>query len=298
MTPEQGTPRGEASSRYDWDDHEDPAAPARAALPLPSTGTSPHPTPDPAPHDTPGPFGAPTFIFDDDSDEEQGVADGEAPRRRGLLPAWAILAIVVVQAVALVSAVGLVVGGLERVLAPEAEPSAAPARSAPAQSPTPTPEKTPGTVTDAQGEEVGDGIGSYDRPATVGEHTLTWQVWTGGDLEVTALAVDPAGELPDAGGDVLQEGYRLVVVEYEVRYRGGGQLAPAEELWLTGESDRTYFPDVAEGLLPDPMVQVPPLADGETARFHSAFLVPENELDTFRLGVETFSGQVLYLAAG
>ena len=66
MTPEQGTPRGEASSRYDWDDHEDPAAPAPAALPLPSTGMSPQSTPGPAPHDTPGPFGAPTFIFDDD----------------------------------------------------------------------------------------------------------------------------------------------------------------------------------------------------------------------------------------
>lgn len=262
------------SSRYDWDERE-----------------------------APGPFGAPAFSFDDGSAEERDDAADEAPRRRGPLPAWAIVAIVAVQAVALVLSVGLVVGGIQHALAPAADPSAgapgdpsaAPARTTPAP-PTEQPEKTPGTVTDAEGDEVGGGIGSFDRPATVGEHTVGWTVWTGGDLEVTALSVDLDGEIPGAG-DVLQDGYRLVVVEYEARYLGGGQLAPAEELWLTGESDRTYFGDVAEGLLPDPMVQVAPLSDGETARFHSAFLVPETELDSFRLGVETFSGAVLYLKA-
>ena len=73
---------------------------------------------------------------------------------------------------------------------------------------------------------------------------------------------------------MVQDGYRLVLATYEVRYDGPGQLAPAEELWLTGESDRTYFPDIAEGLVDDPMKHIDPLQGGETARFRSAFLVP------------------------
>ena len=297
MTQEQGTPRDELSSR----DGSSRSAPSHPVPPHSASSGY-----DWGDRKVPGPFGAPAHFFDDLSGPGEGDGSGyssdgdnDAPRRG--LPAWAIVAIVAVQAVALVLSVGLVVGGIQRVLAPEpgpsADPSAAPTTAAPRTPPTtPTerPEKTPGTVTDAEGNEVGGGIGSFDRPATVGEHAVGWEVWTGGDLEVTALSVDFDGEIPDAG-DVIQDGYRLVVVEYEARYRGGGQLAPAEELWLTGESDRTYFIDVAEGLLPDPMIQVAPLADGETARFHSAFLVPEAELDSFRLGVETYSGAILYL---
>lgn len=81
-----------------------------------------------------------------------------------------------------------------------------------------------------------------------------------------------------------------------MRYDGPGRLAPAEELWLTGESDRTYFPDIAEGLVPDPMKRISPLGSGESQTFHSAFLVPETEIDSFRLGVETFNGEILYFA--
>ena len=143
------------------------------------------------------------------------------------------------------------------------------------------------------------GTGGHPRPATVGEHTVSWSAWTDGALSVTPLELDTAATAPGADGkDVVQDGYRLVLVTYEVRYDGPGQLAPAEELWLTGESDRTYFPDIAEGLVPDPMTSISPLDSGESSRFRSAFLVPEKEVDTFRLGVETFSGELLYFTTG
>ena len=208
---------------------------------------------------------------------------------------------VAVQGAAAVAIVALVLGAGQNLLGggaadPSAAPPSAPAtRSAPpAQTEQP---REPGTVLDADGREVTDGTGGYDRPATVGEHTVAWSVWTGGTLSVTPLAVDLDATLPGASGEgAIQEGYRLVLVEYEVRYDGTGHLAPAEELWLTGESSRTYFPDVAEGLVPDPMKRITPLADGASARFHSAFVVPEAEVESFRLGVETFSGEVLYFA--
>lgn len=242
-----------------------------------------------------GPYGAPSFTYD----APEATPDEE--RRDGRLPAWAILAMVAVQGAAAVAIVALVLGAGQNLLGggaadPSAAPSSAPVtRSAPpTQSDRP---REPGTVTDAQGREVTDGTGGYDRPATVGEHTVAWPVWTGGTLSVTPLEVDLDATLPGANGEgAIQEGYRLVLVEYEVRYDGTGHLAPAEELWLTGESSRTYFPDVGEGLVPDPMKRITPLGDGSSARFHSAFVVPEAEVDSFRLGVETFSGEVLYFA--
>lgn len=242
-----------------------------------------------------GPYGAPSFTYD--APEE--TPDEE--RRDGRLPAWAILAMVAVQGAAAVAIVALVLGAGQNLLGggaadPSAAPPSAPAtRSAPpAQTEQP---REPGTVLDAQGREVTDGTGGYDQPATVGEHTVAWSVWTGGTLSVTPQAVDLDATLPGASGEgAIQEGYRLVLVEYEVRYDGTGHLAPAEELWLTGESSRTYFPDVGEGLVPDPMKRITPLADGASARFHSAFVVPEAEVESFRLGVETFSGEVLYFA--
>lgn len=242
-----------------------------------------------------GPYGAPVFSYDD-VDEEGEVSDR---RRNRVLPAWAILGIVAVQGAAAVAIVALVLGALQGVLGGgQQDPSAAPSggqatRSTPAD---PTDRvKEPGAVTDSDGTAVTDGTGGYDDPATIGEHTVGWPVWTGGTLSVTPLSVDLDATVPGAGeADVVQDGYRLVIVRYEARYDGPAQLAPAEELWLTGESDRTYFPDVGEGMVPDPMRTVPPLRGGGTARFESAFLVPDAEIDTFRLGLETFNGDVVY----
>lgn len=274
--------RGMAQGRdsptgYDWEGSAVPTEPEPLMLPEPADGT---------------PHGAPSFTYD-----AQGPAD-ESRRRRGALPAWAIVAIVIVQASALVATAGLVMGGLQRFGGePPSQPAAPPATQEPTQSESAAPERRPGTVTDAGGREVGDGTGGYDQPATIGEHTVSWATWTDGTLAVTAQEVDLAATAPGADGqDIAQDGYRLVLATYEVRYDGPGRLAPAEELWLTGESDRTYFPDIAEGLVPDPMKRISPLGSGESQTFHSAFLVPETEIDSFRLGVETFNGEILYFA--
>ena len=298
------TGRGSPSD-YDWEGETDPQAsepvplPPRAAdghVPLPGSdpdGTLPPRSPS-AP-DPEGPYGAPAFTYD------APAAQPVEERRERRLPAWSILAMVAVQGAAAVAIVALVLGAAQNLLGPdEPSPSAAPSTATAPATRAPTEQesdqvKEPGTVTDGDGQEVTDGTGGYDDPATIGEHTVSWNVWTGGTLSVTPRAVDLDATLPAAGGeDMLQDGYRLVMVEYEVRYEGTGHLAPAEELWLTGESDRTYFPDVGEGIVADPMKQISPLASGQSARFHSVFLVPEGEVDTFRLGVETFSGEILY----
>lgn len=299
MSTGRGTP-----SDYDWEDGADPQT--SEPVPLPSRAPSQHtplpgvdpdgtlPPHSPSTPDPEGPYGAPSFSYDapDRQPEE---------RRERRLPAWAILAMVAVQGAAAVAIVALVLGAAQNLFGrQEPGPTAAPPTATAPATRAPTEQETdrvkePGTVTDGDGQEVTDGTGGYDDPATIGEHTVTWNVWTGGTLSVTPHAVDLDATPPAASGkDMLQDGYRLVLVEYEVRYDGTGRLAPAEELWLTGESDRTYFPDIGEGIVPDPMKRITPLASGQSARFHSAFLVPESEVDTFRLGVETFSGEILY----
>ena len=301
----------EDASGYDWEERSVPTEPEPLVLPdrsqeradgTPADGgagpASPAGALDPEDEEL-DLFGTPRFTYDP---QEVGTDDdrGDDGRRRGALPAWAILGIVAVQALALVAVVGLVMGGVQRLGGEESDPSAAP--TATAARPTRTPvasepprDREPGTVTDAGGTELADGTGAYDRPATVGEHTFGWPVWTGGILRVAAREADLAATVPGAAGkDVLQDGYQLVVVTFEVRYEGPGRLAPVEELWLTGESQRTYFPEVGEGVVADPMQAVGSLESGESATFRSAFLVPDAELDTFRLGVETFSGETLY----
>src|SRR5699024_3688592 len=305
----------DAPAGYDWEDGPVPDGPEPLALPAhhcgtpadgPAGGARPADPPgegpmadgttSDVPREVAGPYGAPSFTYDPQRAPEE-------PRRRPALPAWAIVAIVLLQSAALVASVALVIGGIERITSrgPEA-PTAAPSTEEATPSAAPTtssPERRPGTVTDSAGREVEDGTGGYDAPATIGEHTGSWTAWTDGTIAVTALDVDLDATVPGAGGqDVVQDGYRLVLATYEVRYDGPGWLAPAEELWLTGESDRTYFPDIAEGLVDDPMKAVGPLQDGGTARFRSAFLIPEQEVGTFRLGVETYSGEILYFGTG
>ncbi|MGP4975535.1 hypothetical protein [Brachybacterium tyrofermentans] len=217
---------------------------------------------------------------------------GERPSRG--IPPWAIVAIVALQVVAMVGSVGLIVGGALRLFGQDQEPAAAPAtRSGPSEQA--VPDKSPGVVTDTQGEELEDGTGGFDDPAVIGEHTLSWTTWTAGTISVSALDADLDAGLPGAqGADVVEDGYRLIEVTYEVRYEGSGQLAPVEELWISGESHRAYYQDIAQGLLPDPMEEVRPLGDGQSAEFRSLLLVPDGELDGLRLGVETYNGEILY----
>lgn len=290
------------SSGYEWEESI-PTEPE--PLMLPSHGIQPpaeHPhvqeqwlETDGADDEESTPFGAPSFTYD----PQAMAAPEESDRRRGALPAWAIVGIVAVQAAALVAIVGLVLGGLQRWTSEEpAPPAASPSTEKETRSPVAqqAPEETvPGTVTDSTGRELTDGTGSYEDPATIGEHTVSWPSWNDGTLSVTALDIDLDATIPGAAGkDVVQDGYQLVLVAYEVRYDGPAQLAPAEELWLSGESQRTYFPEISDGLVTDPMRAISPLSSGESAQFHSAFLVAENEISSFRLGVQTFNGDILY----
>ncbi|GAA1489726.1 hypothetical protein GCM10009626_24720 [Brachybacterium sacelli] len=291
---------------YDWAGPPAPSEPEPLALP-PSDGgpwSDAGPWSDGAPWSDGGGttapaapdgagFGAPRFEYPDEDDPE--------PPSRGL-PAWSIVALVALQVLALVGTVGLVVGGVLRLTEEDPVPSAGPPStsagpSSSAPSDAADPQRGPGVVTDAAGTELSDGTGRYEDPARIGEHTFSWRAWTDGRLSVRGLEVDRDATLPGAdGADVVEEGYRLLTVTYEVRYEGSGQLAPAEELWLTGESDRAYYQDISQGLVPDPMRDVPPLGSGESAEFRSVFVVPETDLEGFRLGVETYSGEPLYYA--
>lgn len=295
MTSGRGEPTG-----YEWEESVPTesaplALPDRGAPRDSALGAGPADEPDPV-----GPYGAPTFTYDPPEDDDEGPEPRVGP------PLTVIVAIVALVSSALVLSVALMVTGVTRLVGPDPAPPSAGATQDPpptpraTSSPTPTApaqERTPGVVSDSSGREVTDGTGRYDDPAVVGEHTVSWEIWTGGTLDVTPLEVDLDASVPRAQGqDVLQDGFRLVLVTYEAAYDGPGRFAPVEELWLTGETDLTYFPDVGEGLVPDPMRGVEPLAAGESARFRSAFLVPEGELDSFRLALETFTGETLYFA--
>lgn len=273
MAQQRGTPSG-----YDWERGSLPSE----AEPFAPIGTTGHPSSGPV-----GPQGGTALSGITVSDPQ-----GERPSRG--IPPWAIVAIVALQVVALVGSVGLIVGGALRLLERDAEPSAATAtRSGPPEESAPA--KTPGVVTDSQGEELDDGTGGFDDPAVVGEHTLSWTTWTAGTISVSALAVDLDSSLPRArDADVVEDGYRLIEVTYLVAYEGPGQLAPVEELWISGESHRAFYQDIAEGLLPKPMQGVRPLSGGQSAEFHSLLLIPDGDLDGLRLGVETYSGETLY----
>lgn len=280
MTSQRGTPHG-----YDWEDSSTPSEPEHRALPDRRSG------PPRVEEGGPLPAGAPRF----DHPEDHAGGSERTSRR---LPPWSIVAIVALQVVALIATVGLVVGGVLRLVEDDPDPASAPsATRSPAQDEQER-DREPGVVTTAEGTEVRDGTGSFEEPATVGEHTVSWPTWTDGTISVTVLEVDLEATLPGADGvDVAEDPYRLVAVTYEVRYEGPGQLAPVEELWLTGESDRAYYPDISEGLVPDPLSDIRPLGSGEGTEFRSVFVLPEQELESFRLGVETYSGRTLYYAS-
>ncbi|MEE1650535.1 hypothetical protein V1260_06990 [Brachybacterium sp. J144] len=288
-------------------DPVDPLAPPASARSGTEEGFDPaalgRPDPDALPRELPsGPHGAPLFGWDEPDDP------AEDPERRARRSRRAVLiGIVALQAAAVLIIGGLALRGAMDLVGPEpapgaADPGAAPTgpaapRTTPAAPTGATGPSDPGTVTDAQERELADGTGAYDSPGEVGVHTFSWPTWTDGTLSVTALAVDPEATLPAAAGeDVIQEGYRLVSVTYEARYEGPGTFAPVEELWLTAETDRTYYQDVAVGLVADPMRSAPKLRDGESARFTSLFIVAEDELEGVRLGAQTFDGEMLYYA--
>lgn len=158
---------------------------------------------------------------------------------------------------------------------------------------------TPGRVTDASGAVVTD-VGTYDRPATLGEHTLSWPTVSGGVVEVTvtdvdwdadaAVAADPANPPPDPSA-----GYVLATVD--VAYTGPGGTVPTEDLYLCLESmswaSCHMDLDVATAA---PLRDIGALTDGDRATAIVALELAEGERGSALFSIETIDGEPLYLA--
>ena len=158
---------------------------------------------------------------------------------------------------------------------------------------------TPGRVTDASGAVVTD-VGTYDRPATLGEHTLSWPTVSGGIVEVTvtevdweadaAVAADPSN--PPAGPDM-----EYVLATIDVSYTGPGGLVPAEDLYICLES--VSWGTCSDGIdvtTAAPLRGIGALTDGDEATATVALELAEGERGSALISVETIDGEPLYLA--
>ena len=158
---------------------------------------------------------------------------------------------------------------------------------------------TPGRVTDASGAIVTD-AGTYDRPATLGEHTLSWPTVSGGIVEVTvtevdweadaAVAADPSN--PPAGPDM-----EYVLATIDVSYTGPGGLVPAEDLYICLES--VSWGTCSDGIdvtTAAPLRDIGALTDGDQATATVALELTEGERGSALISVETIDGEPLYLA--
>ena len=158
---------------------------------------------------------------------------------------------------------------------------------------------TPGRVTDASGAVVTD-VGTYDRPAVLGEHTLSWPTVSGGIVEVTvtevdweadaAVAADPSN--PPAGPDM-----EYVLATIDVSYTGPGGLVPAEDLYICLES--VSWGTCSDGIdvtTAAPLRGIGALTDGDEATATVALELAEGERDSALISVETIDGEPLYLA--
>ena len=158
---------------------------------------------------------------------------------------------------------------------------------------------TPGRVTDASGAVVTD-AGTDDRPATLGEHTLSWPTVSGGIVEVTvtevdweadaAVAADPSN--PPAGPDM-----EYVLATIDVSYTGPGGLVPAEDLYICLES--VSWGTCSDGIdvtTAAPLRGIGALTDGDEATAIVALELAEGERGSALFSVETIDGEPLYLA--
>jgi hypothetical protein len=159
---------------------------------------------------------------------------------------------------------------------------------------------TQGTVEDGDGLAV-DGVGTYDRPARLGEHTLSWPTEGGGVLDVTVTAVDWEADAAVAAADPTNPapspGMVYVQAEVRLQYAGPGFFVPATDLWLALETRSwvCYAGDVP--VVPaSPLWDVGDMTDGDEMNATVVFEMPEGERSTALLSVETVDGEPLYLA--
>ena len=222
------------------------------------------------------------------TEDEHVPAPDPVPPPRRRFPPLAIVAIVLVVVAGMVAGLGIVaatvvgfIGGSSEVVYGDESSQYS---------------IEPAVVLDGDGNEIADSTGGYDTPAIVGEHTIRWEVWTGGTLELAATAIDTDATVPGAAGaQVLQPGYRLVTVTFEAVYAGAGEYLPDGEIYLAAESEAApyYVADIAAGLLPHPLVDADTLTDGQTATFEAAFVLPDDAADTLLVSVETMDGEIM-----
>lgn len=121
------------------------------------------------------------------------------------------MAVVVIAVVGQLLALGLVLGGVGAIVALAQRPGTEdPGTTDPGAV---QEELEPGQVHDADGDPVEDGTGSRERPATPGEHGLSWPTWDGGTVTVRIEGIERGAALPSTGdAEPLAEGYELVLV--------------------------------------------------------------------------------------
>lgn len=158
---------------------------------------------------------------------------------------------------------------------------------------------TPGRVTDASGAVVTD-VGTYDRPAVLGEHTLSWPTVSGGIVEVTVTEVDweaDAAVAAEPSNPPAGPGMGYVLATIDVAYTGPGGLVPAEDLYICLES--VSWGTCSDGIdvtTAAPLRDIGALTDGDEATATVALELTEGERGSALISVETIDGEPLYLA--
>lgn len=120
----------------------------------------------------------------------------ESSSARGLTPRT-LVAVVVIAVVGQLLALGLVLSGVGAIVALAQRPGTEdPGTTDPGAV---QEELEPGQVHDADGDPVEDGTGSRERPATPGEHSLSWPTWDGGTVTVRIEGIERGAALPSTG---------------------------------------------------------------------------------------------------
>lgn len=206
----------------------------------------------------------------------------------------AVVAVVVIAVVGQLLALGLVLGGVGAIVALAQRPGAEdPGTTDPGVG---QEQLEPGQVHNAAGDPVEDGTGSRERPATPGEHSLSWPTWDGGTVTVRIEGIEWGAALPSTGdAEPLAEGYELVLVTGTLAYEGYAGYNAQGELWMLLETETSYRVEMLNGFAPDSLDTLGTLDDGEEAPFSAGFVVPSDEADSLLLSVETYGGEPLHV---
>jgi hypothetical protein len=161
-------------------------------------------------------------------------------------------------------------------------------------------EFVPGSVEEADGTIV-EGVGTYERPAVLGEHTLSWPTDAGGVVDITVTGVDWEADAAVAAADPANPppgpGMTYVQAQIEVEYIGPGRFVPVDALFLSLETSSWICYEGELGVATAaPLWDTGDLVDGEEASASVVFEMPEGERSSARFGVETRDGELLYLA--